>query len=238
MPAAGSGDAIAFSTVLLSDGRIVATGYVEIGSRNHDFALACYNPSGTLNQSFGNGGRVTTDFFGATDDIAYGLAAQSDGKLVLGGRTGAYPIFHFALARYTNNGKLDQTFGAGGKVSTTFDNRGQGCAVTIQRDAGSCWAAYPIPPTVILTSRSCVILSPLQSPIPLARDNDPRLISRQNFHHFFDRIPIARRRWHTKYFLDLAEIADCLHLAKVQTEDESVLDGNDLEQPLVIRGQT
>lgn len=130
----GSGDAIAFSTVLLSDGRIVATGYVEIGSRNHDFALACYNPSGTLNQSFGNGGRVTTDFFGATDDIAYGLAAQSDGKLVLGGRTGAYPIFHFALARYTNNGKLDQTFGAGGKVSTTFDNRGQGYAVTIQRD--------------------------------------------------------------------------------------------------------
>ena len=130
----GSGDAIAFSTVLLTDGRIVATGYVEIGSRNHDFALACYDPSGTLNQSFGNGGRVTTDFFGATDDIAYGLAAQSGGKLILAGRTGTYPIFHFALARYNNNGQLDQTFGTGGKVSSTFDNRGQGYAVTVQRD--------------------------------------------------------------------------------------------------------
>ena len=130
----GSGDAIAFSVALLSGGRIVATGYLEAGHRNHDFALACYNSSGTLEQSFGNGGRATTDFFGATDDIAYGLAVQSDGKLVLGGRTGAYPIFHFALARYTNNGQLDQTFGTGGKVSSTFDNRGQGYGVTIQGD--------------------------------------------------------------------------------------------------------
>jgi uncharacterized delta-60 repeat protein len=130
----GSGDAIAFSVALLSDGRIVASGYLDVGRRNHDFALACYNPSGTLNQSFGNGGRVTTDFFGATDDIAYGLAAQSDGKLVLAGRTGTYPTFHFALARYNNSGQLDQTFGTGGKVSSVFDNRGQGYGVTVQRD--------------------------------------------------------------------------------------------------------
>jgi uncharacterized delta-60 repeat protein len=130
----GSGDAIAFSVALLSDGRIVASGYLDVGRRNHDFALACYNPSGTLNQSFGNGGRVTTDFFGATDDIAYGLAAQSDGKLVLAGRTGTYPTFHFALARYNNNGQLDQTFGTGGKVSSTFDISGQGYDVTVQKD--------------------------------------------------------------------------------------------------------
>ena len=130
----GAGDAIAFSVALLSGGRIVATGYLEAGHRNHDFALACYNPSGTLDQSFGNGGRVTTDFFGATDDIAYGLSVQSDGKLVLAGRTGTYPSFHFALARYNNNGQLDQAFGTGGKVSSMFDNSGQGYGVTVQRD--------------------------------------------------------------------------------------------------------
>ncbi|MFL6500757.1 MAG: delta-60 repeat domain-containing protein [Candidatus Udaeobacter sp.] len=130
----GSGDAIAFSVALLSGGRIVAAGYVEAGHRNHDFALACYNTSGTLDQSFGSGGRVTTDFFGATDDIAYGLAAQPDGKLVLAGRTGAYPAFHFALARYQNNGQLDQTFGTGGKVSSMFDNSGQAYGVAVQRD--------------------------------------------------------------------------------------------------------
>ena len=130
----GSGDAIAFSVALLPGGRIVATGYLEAGHRNHDFALACYNTSGTLDQSFGNGGRVTTDFFGATDDIAYGLAAQPDGKLVLAGRTGAYPAFHIALARYQNNGQLDQTFGTGGKVSSMFDNSGQAYGVALQRD--------------------------------------------------------------------------------------------------------
>jgi len=130
----GAGDAIAFSVALLSGGRIVATGYLEVGRRNHDFALACYSPSGTLDQSFGSGGRVTTDFFGATDDIAYGLAAQANGNLVLAGRTGTYPSFHFALARYQNNGQLDQTFGIGGKVSSTFDNSGQGYGVMVQRD--------------------------------------------------------------------------------------------------------
>ena len=34
---------------------------------------------------------MTTDFSGATDDIAYAMTAQSDGKLVVAGRTGEIP---------------------------------------------------------------------------------------------------------------------------------------------------
>ena len=58
----------------------------------------------------------------------------------------------------------------------------------------------------------------------------------KNFHDFFDRVPIARRDRHTELLLDLAEVADRFHLAAIETEDEAVLDSNDLQQPVVVRG--
>ena len=41
-------------------------GSASSGGRN-DFALARYNSDGTLDASFGTGGKVTTDFGGAND---------------------------------------------------------------------------------------------------------------------------------------------------------------------------
>ena len=41
------------------------------------------------------------------------MAVQSDGKLVVGGRTGQYPFFNFGVARYSSDGHLDQSFGTG-----------------------------------------------------------------------------------------------------------------------------
>ena len=126
----GSGDAFSFGIGLLSDGRIVLAGYSET-TQDHDFTLACYNANGTLDQTFGTGGIATTDFSGGTDDIAYALAVQRDDKIVLGGRSGAYPTFNFAVARYTSTGQLDQTFGTGGKVLTAVSNDSNGYALTI-----------------------------------------------------------------------------------------------------------
>jgi hypothetical protein len=57
-------------------------------------------------------------------------------------------------------------------------------------------------------------------------------------HHLLNCIPIASSGGHTEELLDLAEITDRFHLPTIQTEDESVLDGNDLEQPFVVRRQT
>ena len=84
-----------------------------------DFALARYNPDGTLDTSFGKGGKVTTDFDGS-EDIARALAIQTDGKIVAVGLYVKGSDFAFAIARYTSSGKLDQTFGQGGKVLTHF----------------------------------------------------------------------------------------------------------------------
>src|SRR5438034_3610862 len=61
---------------------------------------------------------------------------------------------------------------------------------------------------------------------------------RKNLHHLLNSIPITGRGWHAEELLDLAQIADRLHLPTIQTQDESVLDRNDLQQPLIIRGQS
>jgi len=68
---------------------------------------------------------------GWRDHIAYALTVQRDNKIVLGGRSGDYPTFNFAIARYTSAGQLDQTFGTGGKVLTAVSNDSNGYALTI-----------------------------------------------------------------------------------------------------------
>ena len=85
------------SIVLQSDGKIIACGYTNNveGSYTYDFALARYNSDGTLDTSFGTNGIVTTDF-GETNDFAYSIVLQSDGKIVAAGYSNA----SFALARY------------------------------------------------------------------------------------------------------------------------------------------
>ena len=130
----GADSAFCFAIGLQRDGRIVLAGYSEAG-QGHDFTLACYSSNGTLDSSFGSAGIAVTSFPGGSDDIGYALAVQRDGKLLLAGRTGAYPVFDFALARYSSTGQLDQTFGSGGTVTTDFGNDDLGYAVAVQRDS-------------------------------------------------------------------------------------------------------
>ncbi|HWQ94677.1 MAG TPA: delta-60 repeat domain-containing protein, partial [Gammaproteobacteria bacterium] len=102
---------------LQTDGKIVAAGVAGNGV-NDDFALIRYNTDGSLDSGFGNGGKVTTDFF-AHPDRAYALAIQADGKIIAAGS--AYNLDDsFALARYLNDGSLDASFGSFGKVTTNF----------------------------------------------------------------------------------------------------------------------
>ncbi len=99
---------------LQADGKIVVVG--SAAAATTDFALVRYNPDGTLDEAFGSGGRVTTDFGGGTD-IAFAVDLQPDGKIVVAG-SGGSSLRGFALARYNADGSLDATFGAGGQVVT------------------------------------------------------------------------------------------------------------------------
>src|SRR5213082_3265127 len=118
----------AFDVALQADGKIIAAGTVFVDfnpgdSSNTDFALARYNPDGTLDATFGNGGEVSTDFLGLEDD-AFSVLTQTDGKIVVVGSANDPATFYdFAAAHYLTNGAIDTTFGVAGKVHTDFGDQ-------------------------------------------------------------------------------------------------------------------
>ncbi len=68
------------SAAVLPDGRIVAAGQANVPG-GAGFALARYETNGTLDTSFGTGGKVGTNF-GGTNEAVRAVAAQPDGKIV------------------------------------------------------------------------------------------------------------------------------------------------------------
>lgn len=104
-----------------SDGKIVVVGSSSLGSIS-DFAVLRYNTNGTLDATFGNGGKVTTDFNNQSD-VATAVAIQRDGKIVVAGRTSSQNQISFALARYNRDGLLDNSFHGNGKLIADFGGR-------------------------------------------------------------------------------------------------------------------
>ena len=130
----GNAEDIAVAMALQSDGKIVTAGGTTISQTDVDFALARYNTDGSLDTSFGNGGRVITRI-GSFDDAANAVAIQPDGKIVAAGISGSSPNYDFALIRYNTNGTLDTSFGVGGKVITPVGSgNDEARAVLIQSD--------------------------------------------------------------------------------------------------------
>jgi uncharacterized delta-60 repeat protein len=118
------------------DGKIVVAGIKEfVGSGfDYDFAVARYNSDGSLDTSFGAGGKVTTDF-ASTDDIPYTVTVQADGRIVVAGMTDPGAASNFGLVRYNVDGSLDASFGTGGKVVTDFGANFEAAnSVTMQAD--------------------------------------------------------------------------------------------------------
>jgi uncharacterized delta-60 repeat protein len=108
---------------LQPDGKIIM-----VGGTFTDFILARFNADGSLDTGFGVSGKVETAMVPGALDEALAVALQSDGKIVVAGRTN----LNFALARYDANGSLDATFGVGGRVVTGV--LGTAFAVAIQPD--------------------------------------------------------------------------------------------------------
>ncbi|MBK6370284.1 MAG: T9SS type A sorting domain-containing protein [Flavobacteriales bacterium] len=132
----GTGDDYGYSVAIQPTRKIVVS-----GKANGDFALARYNTDGTLDNSFGVEGKVTTDFGAvyADYDEGWSVAIQPDGKIVVAG----YAYGTFAVARYNTDGTLDNSFGVEGKVTTDFgtgDDRGY--SVAIQPDGKIVVAGY------------------------------------------------------------------------------------------------
>jgi uncharacterized delta-60 repeat protein len=119
----GASNEQARSVVIQSDGKIIAAGWSSNGSHN-DFAIARYNSDGTLDTTFSSDGKTTTAI-GLTNDTAYSVAIQGDGKILLVGYSSNGTNNDFAIVRYNSDGNLDATFGTGGKVTTAIGSRSE-----------------------------------------------------------------------------------------------------------------
>ena len=109
------------------DGKIVWVGNTTAqvtGGSVTDFAIARFNPNGTLDSGFGSGGQATTEFFAppmvGAQELADAVLVQSDGKILVGGSATQGQIRFApkqpALLRLNANGTPDTTFGTGGRV--------------------------------------------------------------------------------------------------------------------------
>src|SRR5215471_16936724 len=133
----GSSGCFASALVLQSDGKIIAggTNFIDLQT-NSDFGLVRYNPDGSLDSSFGNGGEVSTEFDGLLDNVS-AVLIQPDGKFIaVGAASSSITSFDFALVRYLSNGTIDTTFGSAGKVRTDFggSNIDMALAAALQPD--------------------------------------------------------------------------------------------------------
>lgn len=122
------------AVALQSDGTIVVA-----GTSTRGFGLARYTAAGSLDKTFGTGGKVATAFSSLATQAA-ALAIQADGKIVAAGPFQNGDRAGFALARYSEDGSRDPTFGVLGRVTTTVGGGGelavatQPVAVAIQPD--------------------------------------------------------------------------------------------------------
>jgi uncharacterized delta-60 repeat protein len=102
------------------DGKIVA-----VSNQGGDFAIVRYNTDGSLDTGFGTNGITKVDFASGSDDQAFDVAVQSDGKIVVVGSTLTTTNGDdFAIARLNTDGSLDTGFGTGGKVNIDFGGGG------------------------------------------------------------------------------------------------------------------
>ena len=128
---------IANAVAVQADGKLVLVGqtYKNNDFSGEDFVVTRYNTDGTLDTTFGRGGKVRTDFPGLAA-VPSSVVIQSDGKIVVAG--GAFPLFtflgNFELVRYNPNGSLDRSFGNGGIVTTTFPEGSYAFDVALQPD--------------------------------------------------------------------------------------------------------
>jgi uncharacterized delta-60 repeat protein len=117
----GSRSDSASSVAVQPDGKIIISGYTVTNDdgTDSDFAVARYQSDGSLDKSFSSDGKTTTSL-GTMVAEAYGMALQSDGKiLVVGFATQTAMDSDFALVRYDTGGTLDKSFSGDGKLTTS-----------------------------------------------------------------------------------------------------------------------
>ncbi len=149
----------ASAVAIQPDGKIVVIGTSGAIGPHTEFAVARYDTDGTFDAGFGTNGSVRFPINGSngTDDEAYGVALQPDGKIIVAGfafissTTGV----EFAVARLNPNGTLDNSFGGGSGTSLAGIGSSGGLAeaysVALQEDGKIVLGGYCESPPLNIT---------------------------------------------------------------------------------------
>ena len=108
--------------------RVVVVSHVLLGIFTIVPSMVKASGDGTLDSTFGTGGKVTTSV--TMGDVGKAVVVQSNGKIVVAG-DGSGDI---ELVRYNADGSLDTSFDSDGKVVTDVGFNDSGNAIAIQND--------------------------------------------------------------------------------------------------------
>ncbi|HMG14500.1 MAG TPA: T9SS type A sorting domain-containing protein [Saprospiraceae bacterium] len=118
-------DIFTHAVVIQQDGKILVAGTATPSSNQSDYAVIRYYPDGKLDSSFNKTGKLLIDFFGKSDEC-FGIAVQTDGKILLTGRIYKQNFERkIGLVRLNDDGSLDDTFGTKGIAINEADNNGE-----------------------------------------------------------------------------------------------------------------
>jgi uncharacterized delta-60 repeat protein len=139
-PDAGTPLSVFADLVILPDGRIVASLALRDVAGDTSMGIARLGPAGSIDPTFGSGGLTITSFGGPSpfsEGVQIGM--QPSGKFVVSGDGddgNGDPTF--LMARYTEGGMLDPSFGNAGRVTNQLSPAGSpsstGIAQVIQPD--------------------------------------------------------------------------------------------------------
>ena len=130
----------AYGAALEADGKVIL-----VGSVAGDYAVVRLDANGSIDTPFGSGGVqiIAFDYGGSLGDAATDVVVQSDGRIVIGGRSDtdastSANAGDMSAARLLADGALDTSFGSGGKLHIGFDlgNNGYDFANALVLQAG------------------------------------------------------------------------------------------------------
>jgi uncharacterized delta-60 repeat protein len=111
---------IARSVAIGSNGVFYVAGSSNAGSSHTQFAIAGFNPDGSLPTSFNGTGKELTTFAGGADSIN-AITLQGSSLVAVGSsQNPSTGVTSIAVAEYLASGALNSKFGSGGKVTTSL----------------------------------------------------------------------------------------------------------------------
>jgi uncharacterized delta-60 repeat protein len=111
------------AAALQPDGKIVVVGQTdnETNNASYDWSVVRFNANGSLDTSFDGDGKIVLPM-GGDMELAYSVAIQDDGKIVVSGVSSNGADNDFTTVRLNADGSRDSGFGTNGVIRTQFGN--------------------------------------------------------------------------------------------------------------------